>query len=237
MRNAVIQLKGLTASYGIILSNEMVEQFYQYAEILLEWNQKLNLTAITRPEDIVIKHFLDSLLILQAVELKQGATVIDVGTGAGFPGIPLKIARPDLKLTLLDSLNKRVTFLEAVSSALNQDIICLHARAEVLAHDTDYRECYDFATARAVAALPALCEYCMPYLKTGGYFLAMKGGNIEEESESAKQTIALLGGKIKTIRQYSLPNDNARSVIVIKKQSQTPSKYPRKAVKITKSPL
>lgn len=231
------RFKNFALGYGIELDERMLDCFQTYMDMLLDWNGRMNLTAITEPKEIIVKHFLDSLLVLMAVDLPQGATVIDVGTGAGFPGIPLKIVRPDLQLTLLDSLNKRVQFLEAVSQALHQDNKCIHGRAEDVSRMPDHRECYDVSLARAVASLPALSEYCVPFVKTGGRFLALKGYEIQEELSHSKQAFSLLGGEFVEVKLFSLPMENKRSIVNIKKISRTPPQYPRKSVKIAKAPL
>lgn len=223
--------------FGFELSQNQLDQFETYADYLVEWNQKINLTAITDLEEICIKHFLDSLLLLKAVEVTEGASLIDVGTGAGFPSVPCKIVRPDLSLTLLDSLNKRVQFLSGLSEILGQQNSCVHARAEEGGKNPQYREQYDFATARAVARLRELSEYCLPFVKVGGYFAALKGYEIEEELEEAKKAIRLLGGKIEAVQKFVLPGDNKRAIVIIKKISQTPTKYPRISAKIKKQPL
>ncbi len=230
-------LKTYGEEYSFSLTEEMLEQFHIYNETLLEWNQKMNLTAITQPEDVVIKHFLDSLMLLKSVPLSQGVSMIDVGTGAGFPSVPVKIARPDVDLTLLDSLNKRVTFLQALSQALGQKNAAIHFRAEEAGRKTEYRERFDVATARAVADLAVLAEYCLPFVKVGGLFIALKGYDCEEEVAGAQKAIQLLGGKLEKVDRYILPKENKRSVIVIKKVSQTPAKYPRPSAKIAKSAL
>lgn len=264
------ELRRGAEQYGIALTGEMLGQFERYREMLLEWNTKMNLTAITDRREIEIKHFLDSLLLLRTVEVPQGARLIDVGTGAGFPGVALKIARPDLRLTLLDSLQKRVGFLREVSGALGQENLCVHGRAEELGRKVDFREQYDLATARAVAALPALCEYCLPFVRVGGFFVALKGPEVEGEVALAQRAIGLLGGRVEAVEQFELPMEkrvfpkensfagrkengsqktasalvssfklvvNRRALVVIQKISQTPTKYPRAAVRITKSPL
>ncbi len=231
------ELKQMARDEGIYLTDEMLRDFATYQELLLDWNNRMNLTAITEPRDILIKHFLDSILLLRWCEIPQNAKVIDVGTGAGFPGIPLKIVRPDLQLTLLDSLQKRVTFLTEVSRRLNLDNQCIHSRAEDLAHEAEHREQYDVATARAVASLPALSELCLPFVKRGGYFLAMKGPDSQEEMEKALRGIHLLGGAVKDSPSYTLPDGSGRALYIIEKTSQTPTKYPRKRGKITKAPL
>lgn len=230
-------LKTYAQEYGIPLTQEMLEQFTRYASMLVEWNQRMNLTTITDEEGIVIKHFLDSLLVMKAVEPKQGVSLIDVGTGAGFPGVPLKIGRPDLQLLLLDSLQKRVGFLTELSTALGQQNKVLHGRAEECGRKSELREQFDFATARAVASLPALCEYCLPFVKIGGTFVALKGYDIEQEAQQSQRAIHELGGELADIQKFILPQENRRAIVVIKKISHTPPKYPRIAVKITKSPL
>lgn len=231
------KLEKHACEYGITVTPEICACFELYAETLIRWNERINLTAITEPEEIALKHFLDSLLPLKAVEFPQNASLIDVGTGAGFPGIPLKLLRPDLRLTLLDSLNKRTIFLTEISAALKQHNAIIHGRAERVGRDPGFRESFDIAAARAVAALPALCEYCLPFIKTGGIFLALKGPGIAREAAEAKNAISLLGGEIADIKSFILPPDNERNIVIIKKISHTPSKYPRISVKIPKKPL
>lgn len=223
--------------YGIELPAGALERFELYAKMLLEWNEKINLTAITLPEEIAVKHFLDSLLLLKAVDIPENSAIIDVGTGAGFPGVPLKIARPDLRLTLLDSLNKRVTFLSELSSALGQDNRVIHGRAEQCGREDGLRENFYLATARGVAALPALGEYCLPFVAPGGVFAAMKGPDVEPEAEAAQNAFSLLSAEIIEIKRFILPEDQRRTVVQVKKISQLSPKYPRTAVKITKTPL
>lgn len=231
------RLQELAQAEKIDLSQLQLEKFQRYLELLLTWNEKINLTAITEPEEVVIKHFLDSLLLLNTVELKQGAKVIDVGTGAGFPGIPLKIVRPDLELTLLDSLNKRLVFLQELIKELDLTAETVHCRAEEGGRNKTLRGKFDFATARAVAPLNLLCEYCLPFLKVGGVFAAMKGPNCSEEVESAKKAIGILGAEIKERKELNLPDGSGRTIIVLKKCKETSDRYPRISAKIAKNPL
>lgn len=221
----------------LTVTDEQYQRLYEYSELLVEWNKKVNLTAILSPEDISQKHFLDSVLPFSLFNIKKDAKLIDIGTGAGFPSCPLKIFREDIQITLLDSLNKRIKFLETLSDELNLHAECIHGRAEEVAHKENHREKYDIATARAVASLPMLCEYCLPFVKIGGYFIALKGKNIEEEVSSSKNAIKVLGGKIDKIIDYSLPNGDSRVLIAIKKISQTAIKYPRNKGQMTKKPL
>ena len=230
-------LKNTANDYKISLDDNMLQRFEKYSELLVEWNQKMNLTAITEPEEIAIKHFLDSLLLLCAFDIKKGDSVIDVGTGAGFPGVPIKIARPDINLTLLDSLNKRLVFLDNLMKNLNLNANLLHLRAEDGSRKEELREKFSVATSRAVAALPALLEYCMPYVKVGGVFIAMKGPLIEEEIENSQNAIDTLGGKIEDIKKFVLPDNSTRNILIIKKIKKISSKYPRRGVKISKNPL
>ena len=231
------KLKEYAAGFGIALSAEQLQAFKIYEELLLEWNQKINLTAITAHEEIIVKHFLDSLLLLSAAKPQQGTSIIDVGTGAGFPGIPAKIVRPDIDLTLLDSLQKRVRFLQEVSDALGQKNTLLHGRAEEIGRSASNRGKYDLASARAVASLPVLCEYCLPLLKVGGVFAALKGWDVEEEAAQAKPALQKLGGELAEICKYELPGENRRSIVLIQKRSQTPPRFPRISAKIAKEPL
>lgn len=225
------------AQFGISLDGEISDRLNLYGNLLLEWNEKMNLTAITEPQDVLYKHFYDCLLFLKQVELPQGARVIDVGTGAGFPGMVLKIARPDISLTLLDSLNKRLVFLNDVLDKLNLTAQTVHLRAEEGGKNPKFREKYDVACARAVAALPALCEYCLPFVKQGGYFVAMKGQDAQTEAAKAARAIRLLGGDQPVIICETLTGNEQRAFIKIKKSSQTPPKYPRAGGKIAKSAL
>jgi len=229
---------------SVPLSAESIRAFLEYARLLKEWNEKMNLTNITDDKGIAIRHFIDSLTLVSHLEeecVKKGKkhlTLIDVGTGAGFPGIPLKVAMPSLEVTLLDSLRKRVGFLDAVCEALElTGISTVHSRAEDAGLSKQYREKYDVATARAVASLPVLCEYCLPFVKIGGIFLAMKG-NVEEEAEAAKKAIVTMGGTLETLHHFTLPGtDMKRSIIVIRKVRATPAKYPRQAGKPEKEPI
>ncbi len=231
------KLKNLAGEYGIELDDAQLDNFDLYAQILVEWNQKMNLTAITEPDDIVVKHFVDSLLLLKAYDVPKNATMIDVGTGAGFPSVPVAIARDDIKLTLLDSLNKRINFLTHVCSELKIPAKAIHSRAEDGAKKPPLREGFDVATARAVAHLRELSEYCLPYVKKGGYFVALKGYDIEQELDEAKKAISLMGGKVKKVEKYVLADDSKRSIVIIEKVANTPPKYPRPSAKIAKSPI
>ncbi len=224
------------AEYGFELTDQQLDRFDLYAKLLVEWNEKMNLTAITQPRDIVIKHFLDSILALKAIDLPQGASLVDVGSGAGFPSVPMLILRPDLKLTLLDSLNKRLVFLETLLAELGLEATRLHARAEE-AGKCGQRQQFDCATARAVAQLNKLSEYCLPLVKVGGTFLALKGADGQAEAQAAAKAIHLLGGTLSDIKHYSLPDGDKRALVVIKKTSQTPPKYPRPSAQISKAPL
>ena len=212
-------------------------KFNNYMELLLEWNEKINLTAITEKEDIILKHFKDSLTIEEFIP--ENAKVIDVGTGAGFPGIPLKIVRKDISLTLLDSLNKRIKFLDEVVNNLElENIETIHSRAEDAGMNKKYREQYDIATSRAVANLSTLLEYLMPFVKVGGSVICMKGPNIEEELNNAKHAISELGGEIQEIKNFKLEGtDNERNIIIIKKVKPISGKYPRKAGMPANNPL
>lgn len=230
-------LQEAAAAFGFALTGEQLAAFDRYAALLVEYNQKVNLTAITQPREVVIKHFVDSLLLLKSLPLPEGASLVDVGTGAGFPGLPVAIARPDIKLTLLDSLQKRVVFLQEACKTTGVAAQCIHGRAEELGNDAPLRERFDFATARAVARLRELSEFCLPFVKPGGCFIALKGYEIEEELEEALPAIAKLGGRLLRVDKYLLPMENRRAVVLIKKISQTPPKFPRSFAKIKKSPL
>lgn len=221
------------------LSNSQKEQFDKFYNILIEWNQVMNLTAITKYDEVVQKHFIDSLSIKDVINLKEVCSVIDVGTGAGFPGIPLKIAFPHLKVTLLDSLNKRVKFLNEVIFELGlKNIETVHGRAEDVARDKEYREQYDICVSRAVANLTTLCEYCLPYVKVGGILISYKSGNVEEEIKDSEKAVSILGGIVKKVIKFELRGTNiGRSFVIIEKKKSTPKKYPRKAGLPSKEPL
>lgn len=222
-----------TKKFGISLSEEQIEKFYHYYEILIEWNKVMNLTAITELEDVIYKHFIDSLSFVKAVEETDNNkyNLIDVGSGAGFPGIPLKIVFPNFSVVLLDSLNKRVNFLNEVISKLNlMEIKAVHGRAEDFGKNREYREQFDFCVSRAVANMATLSEYCIPFVKVGGIFVAYKSEKVEEEIEKGNNAIQVLGGKIEKIERFVLTGTDAdRSLVVIKKNKRTDKRYPRKA--------
>ena len=229
----VLLRKGL-AELG--LNDGGTPSLLRYGELLLEKNKVMNLTAITEPADVASLHFLDSAALLALADLK-GKTVVDVGTGAGFPGMPLKILEPSIHMTLLDSLGKRITFLQEVCDDLGlTDVQCVHARAEEFA--AEHRQCFDFAVSRAVANLSVLCELCLPLVKPGGYFLSMKSVESGQELEAAKKAIQILGGQVERTADYQIPGtDVTHRVIFIKKIAETPKKYPRPFAKIKKNPL
>lgn len=233
--------KGLKifSEIGFPISEEKIIKLDKYAELLIEWNEKINLTSIKDADGVLIKHFIDSLWLLKELPEIENASLIDVGTGAGFPSLPCKIYNNKIKLTMLDSLRKRIDFLKTISNELEVKTECIHSRAEDLGKDSRHREKYDFATARAVAKLYELCEYCLPFVKVGGKFVALKGFEIEEELDEAKKAIKILGGEIEKVIKYSLPDEenSKRSMIIIKKISQTPTKYPRMSAKMKKQPL
>ena len=232
-------LKDRLEALDIVLDQEQINQFDEYYEILVEWNKVMNLTGITEYQEVVEKHFLDSLSIVKVMDMDQAERVIDIGTGAGFPGIPLKIAFPKLDIVLLDSLNKRIRFLDHVIEELGlEGIRTIHGRAEDFARDGKYRERFDLCVSRAVANLSSLSEYCLPYVKVGGRFVSYKSGDIEEEVNDASKAIALLGGKKERIEKFQLPDtDIQRSFVVIRKTKNTQKRYPRKAGMPTKEPL
>lgn len=227
--------------FHITLTNEQFHQFQNYYELMIEWNSFMNLTAITEMDEVIMKHFVDSVSLIQAVPdlAKKGYSLIDIGTGAGFPGIPLKIVFPDLKITLLDSLNKRIKFLNQVILDLSlNNISAVHGRAEDLAQQKEYREHYDFCVSRAVANLATLSEYCLPFVKKKGYFISYKSEKITEEYEQAKKAIKILGGNYKNQVEFYLPqSDIYRNLFIIEKINVTPKKYPRKAGLPSKEPI
>jgi len=221
----------------ILLNEEQINQYYKYMNLLIEWNEKVNLTAIIEPNDIILKHFVDSATILKYI--KDNENIVDVGTGAGFPGIPIKIANNTLDIILLDSLNKRINFLNEVIQENNlEKIQTVHSRVEDFGNNTKYREKFEVATSRAVANLSVLAEYMLPLVKVGGRCICMKGSEIEEELEKSKNAINLLGGKITKVEQFKLiDSDNTRNIVIIEKVKNTPNKYPRKAGMPSKQPL
>lgn len=232
-------LKISAVSVGVELNDIQIQQFIKYHEILVEWNSFMNLTGITEYEEVVQKHFVDSLVLCKAIDVDQVSNLIDIGTGAGFPGIPLKIAYPHLNVTLLDSLQKRIKFLDEVVMQLGlHDVETIHGRAEDFAKPSMKRESYDVCVSRAVANLASLSEYCLPYVKVGGYFIPYKSGKIDEELAESKKAVFVLGGKIEDEVKFNLPDsDISRSLIKIKKVSGTPKKYPRKSGLATKEPI
>ncbi len=266
-RNNIENFKDKCFKLGLDLSEEQVKKFVDYYELLVEWNSFMNLTAITDFEEVVLKHFVDSLAVFQAEifrkslnlsdlntvnsesilkiesvfekQVKQKISVIDIGTGAGFPGIPLKIVFPELRITLLDSLNKRIKFLNAIIEKLNlKDIETIHGRAEDFAHQKKYREQYDFCVSRAVANLSTLTELCLPFVKEGGYFVSYKSEKVKEELSAGEKAVKILGGRIENQLEYLLPDtDIRRSLLFIKKERSTPKKYPRKAGTPAKEPI
>ena len=222
---------------NILLTDEQASKFKDYYEMLIETNKVMNLTAVTEFEDVVRKHFIDSIMISRVLDVEKIRSVVDIGTGAGFPGIPLKIVYPHISLALVDSLGKRVRFLQAVVDKLKlTDTVTVHSRSEDLAHNRKYREKFDLCTARAVAAMNVLSEYCLPYVKEGGYFSAYKSGNIADEIENAGKAIKVLGGKVENAEIFDF-YDMKRSIVLVKKIKKTSTKYPRKAGLPSKSPI
>ena len=221
----------------ITFEKSQIEQFYKYMNLLIKKKKKINLTAIIEPEEIILKHFIDSLTICKYIE--NNATLADVGTGAGFPGIPLKIYRPDIKITLVDSLNKRINFLNEVINNLElKNIVTIHSRVEDFGKNKNYREKYDYVTARAVANLNTLSEYLVPIVKVNGKAICMKGNDVQDEVDNAKHAIKILGGTVEKVDYFKLPNsDISRNIIVVKKVNNTPARFPRKAGMPSKEPL
>lgn len=238
------KLVNICNKINIEISDDQINCFEKYYELLIEKNKVMNLTAITDKEDVIVKHFIDSIALIpyltdKGININNKLKIIDIGTGAGFPGLPLKIMMPDVKFTLLDSLNKRVSFLNEVIDELKlKDIEALHGRAEDYASDSKYREKYDICVSRAVANLSTLSEYCIPFVKEDGYFISYKAGESEEEINNSKNAIKILGGKINKVEEFVLPGTDASRVFVfIRKQELTDKKYPRKAGVPAKKPL
>lgn len=232
------KISPLCREFGVEITPEIAEKLNLYGNLLIEWNEKINLTAITDPEGVLYKHFYDCILFFKNVDVHKNATIIDVGTGAGFPGLVLKIVRPDLEVTLLDSLNKRIIFLNDVIKKLGlTGITAVHSRAEEGGRNTAFREKYDIACARAVAAMPVLLEYCVPFVKKGGQFISMKGPSAQEEIALCGNAVKLLGVEKPTIICETLTGEEQRTFCIFKKISQTPPKYPRNGGKIAKQPL
>lgn len=224
---------------GISISNRQIEQFIMYYDLMIEKNKVMNLTSITEPQEVIDKHFVDSLAIHKIYELSKNLSVIDIGTGAGFPGIPLKIAFPQIQIVLLDSLNKRIKFLNDVVEKLElENVTCIHGRSEDMARKPEYREKFDLCVSRAVANLSTLSELCIPFVKIGGTFISYKAGNCNEEIENARNAVDRLGGKIKGVTEFSLPGTEFERVFVeIDKVKNTSKKYPRKAGIPSREPL
>lgn len=223
--------------FNISLDELSYERLDKYAEMLVETNKSFNLTAITEPDDVTLKHFADCLTLFNFVDIPKSSKVIDVGTGAGFPGLVLLLARPDLKMTFLDSTKKKLGFIEQVLNETGVNAEILHARAEEAGKNAEFREKFDFATARAVANLTNLSEYCLPFVKVGGKFISMKSASADEEINDAKKAVSILGGKIVENNLFDLVENTPRRILILKKISQTPTKYPRPSAKIAKSPI
>ena len=230
-----IFVKGLEQSGFEIIDNK-IEKFDIFSRLLVEWNEKMNLTAVTDPEGISVKHFLDSVVPLSVLDIEENAKVIDVGTGAGFPGVPLKIMRDDFEFTFMDSLNKRINFLKEVSNQIGfEKVEFVHARAEEAGRNKQYREKFDGAVSRAVANMKVLCEYCLPFVKVGGIFAAFKQFEVDEEIDESKAMIGSLGGKIRDIKEVAIPcSDIVRKIVIVEKVKETPAQFPRNAKKIKK---
>jgi len=235
----IVYFENLLKKIDIDYNEGSIKSFKKYKDLIIEWNKKINITSIDSEEEIYLKHFIDSIIIKKYVIIKKGSKTIDVGTGGGFPGIPLKLIDNDMDITLVDSLNKRIKFLDEVVKELDlEDVECIHARAEELGKNKKYREKYDYGFSRAVASLNVLLEYVLPFVKKGGLFIAFKGSNFKDEIQESKKALNLLGGEIIDIREYKLPEtDISRSMIVVKKINSTPKKYPRKPGTPNKKPL
>ena len=228
------------AAHGLVLNDQQIAQFERYYQLLVEWNEKMNLTAITQREEVYLKHFYDCLMVLWNMPLEEYALQLcDVGAGAGFPSIPLKIAHPELQVTIVDSLQKRLTFIEHLAEELGlEGVSCVHGRAEDVGQNPAYRGQFDLVTARAVASLNVLAEYCLPLVKIGGQFLALKAQKSDQELEEARAAIRILGAKLIKVTEDQLPVEAAdRRYILIQKTKETPNKYPRKAGKPAKNPI
>lgn len=237
MENIEGMISMAAGALGVRLLPAQTDAFQRYLELLLSWNKKMNLTAITTPREVCIKHFEDSLTVLSAVDLPKNAKVLDVGSGAGFPGLPLKIARNDLQLTILDSQQKRLTFLEEVLKKIRLKAELIHGRAEEMGHDKDLRVGFDLVTARAVAPLNILCEYCMPFVQRRGFFVAMKGPGAEEELKNAENAAKTLGCELKEQRRLTLTDGSSRTLLVYQRAGGFAKEYPRHGSKIAKQPL
>ena len=222
---------------SVSLSKEQIGKFELYASLLKEWNEKMNLTAITDDEGIAVKHFIDCIALIRYCRFSGKEKIIDIGTGAGFPGIPLKIMLPEIRLTMLDSLNKRLVFLAEIGRQLGFEYELIHGRAEEFSIKPEYREKFDIAVSRAVANLPSLCEYCIPYVRTGGYFISMKGPEGLNELAASENALKHLGGRIAETVQADLPDGSSRCIITIEKSKSTPLQFPRRGKKINKDPL
>lgn len=231
------ELKSQCSKIKVDINDEQVLKFYKYMNMLIEWNENINLTAIVEPKEIILKHFIDSLTVFN--DINEGCSVVDVGTGAGFPGIPLKILRPDIEVTLMDSLNKRINFLQIVIKELELNgIVAIHGRIEDFGKNKDFREKFDCSVSRAVANLSVLSEYMLPLVRIGGKCICMKGSNVDEELEKANKAIDILGGKLYNVNKFFLPDtDMGRNIVIIKKEKNTPNKYPRKAGIPNKEPI
>lgn len=232
-------MKEAAADVNMNLSEEQYDKFIKYMRLVQEWNQKINLTAITEDEEFIKKHFIDCIKAFKSEELKNAKNLIDVGTGAGFPGLPIAIMREDLNVTLLDSLNKRINFLNIVVNELGlKNVITIHSRAEDGARKKELRENFDVATSRAVANMTVLSEFCLPYVKVGGHFVALKGPAIEEELKASKNALGVLGGRLKEVIELEIEDtDLKHNVVIVSKEKECPNSYPRKAGIITKKPL
>lgn len=232
-------MKEAALEAGMNLSEHQYEQFIKYMRLVQEWNEKINLTAITEDEEVIKKHFIDCIKAFKSEEIKNAKTLIDVGTGAGFPGLPIAIMQPELKVTLLDSLNKRINFLNTVVRELGlKNVVTIHSRAEDGARKPELREKFDIATSRAVANMAVLSEFCMPYVKVGGHFVALKGPSIDEELQDGKNAIGTLGGKLKGIIEVQIEGTDLRhNIVEVKKIKECSKIYPRKAGTVSKKPL